>query len=940
MGYQLADLLDIPALQQLMEDFYALTGMVWAILDQDGTVLVKAGWRDICEKFHRCCPQTEFRCRVSDSFIKNHLRQGAYIAYQCLNGLMDYASPIIVDNEHLGTVFTGQVLNEPPNEEFFRQQAREYGFAQSAYLEALSRVPVIPGERMESIMSFLLKCTRLLTSMGVEKMRRLEAEKTIREREERLQLVLDGSNDGFWDWDIRKNEVYYSHRWAEMLGYSPGEVEPNFSTWARALHPDDRDAVMNELKRHLKGNTPYYAAEFRLLSKTGEWKWILARGKVVARDEQGYPLRMAGTHTDITCRKHTEEALRSSEELYRSLVETSPNAITVTDLEGGILLANQRTASMYGYSDVSEIIGEGLLGLITREDADRARLNLEKTLKEGVLRNLEYTCVRRDGSRFPVECNSAVVRGADDKPRLLINVMTDITSRKLMEQKIGEYHDYLEKLVEVRTNDLKATNERLQEENARRQHAEEALKVERNRLFSVLDGLPALVYLLKPDYSIPFANKFFWDRFGKPNGQPCYKLMYGRIEPCNVCHALQVHEKDSPLCWDGTFPDGHTYRWHGFPFYDVDGTKMVLKFGLDITNQKQAETALRLSEEKFSKAFRSSPDLITISTLEEGVYVDVNNSFLNTTGYLRHEVIGRSATDLEFWVNPEERDRVFRGVRESGTVRNREITFRTKSGEERTGLVSADAMDIGGKLHVLGVIRDITERKRMQKEMAQLERFNLVGQIAASIGHEIRNPMTTVRGFLQVLRGSEKNLEGQEYFDLMIEELDRANSIITEFLSLARDKIVELKARNLNTIIMAILPLIQANAMVKDQKVRVGLEQLPQLLLDEKEIRQLILNLARNGLEAMPPGGTLDIRTFREDDNIVLVVQDEGHGMNGEELEKLGTPFFTTKEQGTGLGLAVCYGIARRHNASIDVETSPAGTIFYVRFSLNSVVPS
>ncbi|MEN6461167.1 MAG: ATP-binding protein [Syntrophomonas sp.] len=221
----------------------------------------------------------------------------------------------------------------------------------------------------------------------------------------------------------------------------------------------------------------------------------------------------------------------------------------------------------------------------------------------------------------------------------------------------------------------------------------------------------------------------------------------------------------------------------------------------------------------------------------------------------------------------------------------------------------------------------INELAEMQQ---RVDRLNLVGEMAASIGHEIRNPMTSVRGFLQMFE--DKYIEDKEYLNLMIEELDRANIIIGEFLSLARNRIVELKPTNLNTIIIIILPLLQANAMVQEKSITIETEDIPDILLDGKEIRQLIHNLVRNGLESMSAGGEVTIRTFMENGDVVLAIQDQGHGINSEILEKLGTPFFTTKEQGTGLGLAVCYGIAARYNAKIDIESNLTGTTFYVRF--------
>jgi len=228
--------------------------------------------------------------------------------------------------------------------------------------------------------------------------------------------------------------------------------------------------------------------------------------------------------------------------------------------------------------------------------------------------------------------------------------------------------------------------------------------------------------------------------------------------------------------------------------------------------------------------------------------------------------------------------------------------------------------------------RSEAERKQMEKDLARLERLNLIGEMAAGIAHEIRNPMTTVRGFLQVFQTKDEFSQFREYLELMIKELDGANAIISEYLYLAKDKVVDVEKLNLNAIIEAMLPLMQADALNAEKYVSLELTELPDLFVNDKDIRQLILNLVRNGLEAMSPGGNLTIKTFTDDEEIVLAVQDQGTGIAPEVLEKLGIPFFTTKDQGTGLGLAVCYSIAARYNAVIKVDTSPAGTTFFVRF--------
>ncbi|MCQ6535087.1 GAF domain-containing sensor histidine kinase [Bacillus mycoides] len=232
------------------------------------------------------------------------------------------------------------------------------------------------------------------------------------------------------------------------------------------------------------------------------------------------------------------------------------------------------------------------------------------------------------------------------------------------------------------------------------------------------------------------------------------------------------------------------------------------------------------------------------------------------------------------------------------------------------------------------IFKNITEKKQYEQELKRLSNIDLIGQMAAGISHEIRNPMTTVRGFLQLLKEEHTYEKHNKYFKLMIEELDRANSIITEFLSMGNTKKSDLQMLDLNSIIHDSIPLIKIDTYNQNKYIQVDTNDIPELLLNRNEIRQLLINLYRNGLEAMSTGKVLTISTYKEGQNcVVLAVRDQGKGIRPEVLEKLGTPFYTTKDNGTGLGLGVCYAIATRHNAKIEIQTGSEGTTFFVKFN-------
>ena len=347
---------------------------------------------------------------------------------------------------------------------------------------------------------------------------------------------------------------------------------------------------------------------------------------------------------------------------------------------------------------------------------------------------------------------------------------------------------------------------------------------------------------------------------------------------------------------------------------------------IEIEERKKITDHLFVSQERFRKIFESSPCLMAIISLKDKTYLDVNTSWINNTGYSYNELFHQKINLLDFIDEPDGNS-----IHLGQPIRSKKIHYKTKHGELRAGFLSTEMIDIQPEPCILFVLTDFTERLLLEREMSRLDRLNLIGEMAAGIAHEIRNPMTTVYGFLQVARSNREGLP-QEIVDLMLEELSRANSIITEFLNLAKNKVSYKKIQNLNTIIEALFPLIQAEALRSRKQAVLDLHDCPDISVDEKEIRQLILNIVLNGLDSMSPGGLLTIKTYVKEQAVILEIRDQGVGISSEILEKMGTPFFTTKENGTGLGLAICYSVAERHQADIDIETGDEGTTFFIRF--------
>lgn len=210
MKYPIGELIDLPQLQRLMETLYEATGINHALIDNDSVVHTAVGWQDICTKFHRVNPLTCARCLDSDRYILEHLHEGPYIGYRCPQGLVDYATPVVIEGEHIANIFTGQMLHAPPDIEFFRQQAREFGFDEAAYLEALKNVPVIPEEHIENVMAFQVQLAQMLAKSGLSRLRQLAAEEGLRKLNQELAQRIDERTQ-----EVHERNRQLSHEVAE-----------------------------------------------------------------------------------------------------------------------------------------------------------------------------------------------------------------------------------------------------------------------------------------------------------------------------------------------------------------------------------------------------------------------------------------------------------------------------------------------------------------------------------------------------------------------------------------------------------------------------------------------------------------------------------------------------------------------------------------------------
>ena len=254
--------------------------------------------------------------------------------------------------------------------------------------------------------------------------------------EERLRLTLDAVSDGGWDWNVPTGEVHYSDPWLESLGYKRDEVPPHISFWESIVHPDDLPHTKEVLNAHLHGRTPHYESENRLRASSGEYRWNLDRGRVVARDDAGKPLRMVGTDTDITERKQAAEALRESERRFQLLYEDAPLGYQSLDTNGMMLTVNRAWLDLLGYAQ-EEVHGRWFGDFLTPSSQDAFRERFPRFKEKGETRGAEFEMQCKDGSTITVAIDGQVSRDEEGRFKQTHCILHDITERKRAEVELA-----------------------------------------------------------------------------------------------------------------------------------------------------------------------------------------------------------------------------------------------------------------------------------------------------------------------------------------------------------------------------------------------------------------------------------------------------------------------------------------------------------------------
>jgi PAS domain S-box-containing protein len=502
-----------------------------------------------------------------------------------------------------------------------------------------------------------------------------EIEQDLAQQSRRLNDILTGTNVGTWEWNVQTGAVVFNERWAAIVGYTLEELAPiSIATWTHLAHPDDFTKSGELLNQHFNGQLDYYEFESRMRHKSGAWVWVLDRGKVSAWTEDGCPLFMSGTHQDITDRKHAEEAFRNESEKNRILMQHASDGLHLVDLKGYLIQANASFCAMLGYR-MDELIGRHVSHWDHQIDQDQLMPLIRHHFVDG--QRVEFNSVhrRRDGTLFAVEVSGTPVILANNQ--YMFYSSRDITERK---------------------------------------RTEEALKASEANFRAFFDSMQDMVIVGAPDGRVLYANDAVIRKLGynldelNTLGVLGIHCHHHRAEAEAIFAAMLRGERDfCPLpiqSKDGMLIPVETR----VSFGQWNGQNCVFGISKDLSAEMAAL-------QKFDKLFAVNPAMMTLSRLPENQIVEVNQAFLDNLGLTSAEVIGKTMTELELFVDAHVVQHTQDRLQRDGVIHNMEIQLRTVDGTIRDQLLSGEQFEVQGVCYFLTVMIDITKRK--QAEAAQ-----------------------------------------------------------------------------------------------------------------------------------------------------------------------------------------------------------------------------
>jgi two-component system cell cycle sensor histidine kinase/response regulator CckA len=906
MKYKLQDLIDIAHFQNLQDRLNEIYSFPSAIIDNDGKVLTATGWQDVCTQFHRKNHDCLQECIASDRYIQSHLHEAnPAVSYRCPHGLVDNATPIIIEGVHYGNFFTGQFFLEKPDLEFFRAQARKYGFAEEAYLEAVKRVPIWSKEQLNSYLFFIKGLIAIISESGLKRLREVEIREKIEASEEDRRTILQTAMDGFWLTDTEGRLLDVNETYCRMSGYTAPEL--------LTMHITDLDAreTADDTARHIQ--KVITQGEDRFESRHRRKDGSEFDVEVSALFHPGRGGRFVIFLRDISARKRADEKIRQLAREHRIIIENANiGIILIRDRKQ--LWLNDKTAEIFGYPR------EALVGQTTRlyypsqEAYEKLGNEAYLVLGQGQLYETVQELIRSDGAHIRVRYNGKAI-DPTDMSQGAIWLLEDITERLLKE---------------------------------------DALRDSEEKFRQLAENIADVFWITSPDFKVMHyaspAYERIWGRsvanlYAKPQQWEEAILPEDRA---GVLAALAELSRNAPtvgIKYRIKRPDG-SLRWIFDQAYQVrDAAGKVIRIAgitSDITERKQSEEQNDLLQQTINGHRDSAYWLDAHSRI-----VYVNDTACRMLGYAREELVGSQVGLINPRATPERLQEVWAKIRAERHLLA-ETVHRRKDGTEFPVEIMSTFIEVSGNEFICGFAQDITGRKSIEAQLLQAQRMEAVGTLASGIAHDLNNilaPMLMVSGLLKDRLPDEQD---QEMLGMLQNEARRGGEIIKQLLTYSRGLAVQRIVVQPRYCFKELIAMLR-ETFPREIDLRLQLAgDLWPIFADPTQLHQLAMNLCVNARDAMPRGGHLTIgaaNVYLPAGNVALPasaqpgryvlieIADSGHGIPPEIRDQIFDPFFTTKAigKGTGLGLSTVLGIARSHGGFVTVDSTPGqGSVFRV----------
>jgi len=786
---------------------------------------------------------------------------------------------------------------------------------------------------------------------GTDITERKRAEEAVQESEEKYRALVENSpnfvgivQDGF---------LKYANRAHERLGWTIEEVtSPSFNFIERLDSSEFRDVVRDSIANRFRGQVvpPY---EIDLLKRDGSTIPVAVLGTIIT-----YQGRAANEYilTDITERKRIEEKLKQSEDRFRGIAERSFDAILTVDLEGRITYASPALERMTGYSQ-NEVIGASFQRFLPESEISRGIRILTQALEGEIAESVEANILKKDGSIARLEFHASPIL-SDGKLTGFQGIARDVTERKRAEEALRRR---AEELAALQATVLDVTGSR---------DLPMLLETIVERAARLLGAPAGGMYLCDSEkqearcvvsYNTPHDYTGTVLKYGEgaagivaQTGKPLviddYRTWQGRAtvfeekQPFSALLTVPmiwqdrvtgvIHVLDDTASRRFTQADQELLTlFANHAAIAVENTRLLEQEKHHAEELARYSTSLEQlvlertrklgeSERRFRELAELLPQIV-FEMDEKGSLTFLNHAAFASTGYSEDD-LRRGLNAFQMFV-PEEHDRARQSIRAllSGEkLSGHEYTILRKGGSTFPAVVyAARVMRENRAAGLRGIVIDITERKRMETELVKSERLATIGETAAMVGHDLRNPLTGMMGaahYLRTKEGTRLSGKGKEMIELIEEDIQRSDKIINDLLEYSKELHLELSQTNVKSITQDALAEVK---IPKGIRVVNSTKNQPQMKLDVDKMRRVFLNLIRNAVDAMPNGGTLKIASNESNGNLQITFRDTGEGMTTENLVKVWSPLFTTKAKGIGLGLPIAKRLVEAHGGSINVES-------------------